>query len=74
MKSIKKLSLSVNPRFDKAELERVLSALEEIRIEREWAIADTQSQISDCPDEDYFPIWIRCAEELRSIGEEESYV
>ena len=74
MKSIKKLSLSINPRFDKAELERVLSALEDLKAEREWAIADAQTLSSDCSDEDYFPIWINCAEELRAIREEESYV
>lgn len=74
MKSIKKLSLSVNLRADKAELDRVLSALEEIKFSREFVIADTQSMLSECEDEDYFPVLIRCKETLSELREEESYV
>lgn len=74
MKSIKKLSLSANIRSDRTELNRVLSTLEELKAAREWAISDAQTLSSDCSDEDYFPIWINCAEELRAIREEESYV
>jgi len=74
MKSIKKLSLSVDPRSYKAELEMVLLALEDIKVAREWAIIDAQTLSADCSDEDYFPIWINCAEELRTIEEEERYV
>ena len=74
MKSIKKLSLSVDPRFDKAEFERVLSALEEIKFSREFVIADTQSTLSEREDEDYFPVLIRCGETLSNLREEESYV